>query len=62
MAKTTNLVIQQTVDVPKILVIPKGEVRSPVRSFSLDLIGLNNNVQLKKGLHIKSLLNANLTS
>ena len=27
-AKTTELVIQQTIDIPRILVVPKGEVRS----------------------------------
>ena len=26
-AKTTELVIQQTIDIPRILVVPKGEVR-----------------------------------
>lgn len=31
-AKTTNLIIQQTIDIPKILVIPKGEVRSGFKS------------------------------
>jgi type III restriction enzyme len=42
--KTTNLVIHQTIDILKILVIPKGQVRSLFRSFSLDLICLNNQI------------------
>lgn len=40
-AKTTNLVIQQTIDIPRIIVIPKGEVRSGFRSFSVDITSLN---------------------
>jgi type III restriction enzyme len=36
-AKTTELVIQQTIDIPRILVVPKGEVRSGFKPFTLDL-------------------------
>jgi type III restriction enzyme len=36
-SKTTQLVIQQTIDIPRILVVPTGEVRSGFKSFSLDL-------------------------
>ncbi len=54
-AKTTNLVIQQTIDIPKIIVIPKGEVRSGFRSFSLDVTGLNYPVPSQEELHIQSL-------
>jgi type III restriction enzyme len=54
-AKTTNLVIQQTIDIPKILVIPKGEVRSGFRSFALDTTGLNYPVPSKNELLIQSM-------
>jgi type III restriction enzyme len=39
-SKTTQLVIQQTIDIPRILVVPTGEVRSGFKSFSLDLSAL----------------------
>jgi type III restriction enzyme len=39
-AKTTELVIQQTIDIPRILVVPRGEVRSGFKSFALDLDSL----------------------
>lgn len=35
-AKTTELVVQQTIDMPRILVVPKGEVTSGFNSFTLD--------------------------
>ena len=35
-AKTTELVVQQTIDIPRILVVPKGEVTSGFHSFTLD--------------------------
>lgn len=35
-AKTTELVVQQTIDIPRILVVPKGEVTSGFNSFILD--------------------------
>jgi type III restriction enzyme len=54
-AKTTNLVIQQTIDIPRIIVIPKAEVRSGFRSFALDITGLNYPVPSKEELHIQSL-------
>ncbi|MFM7408316.1 MAG: DEAD/DEAH box helicase [Cuspidothrix sp.] len=54
-AKTTDLVIQQTIDIPKILVTPKGEVRSGFRSFALDVTGLNYAVPSQQELHIQSL-------
>ncbi len=54
-AKTTNLVIQQTIDIPRIIVIPKGEVRSGFRSFALDITGLNYPVPSQGELHIQSL-------
>ena len=39
-AKTIELVTQQTIDIPRILVIPKGEVRSGFKSFVLKLDGM----------------------
>ncbi len=38
--KTTELVVQQTIDIPRILVVPKGEVDSGFNAFELDLSGL----------------------
>jgi type III restriction enzyme len=38
--KTTELVIQQTIAIPRILVVPKGEVKSGFKSFALNLKGL----------------------
>jgi type III restriction enzyme len=40
-AKTAALVVQQTIDIPRILVVPKGEVKTGFRSFTLELSGLN---------------------
>jgi len=40
-AKTTELVIQQTIDIPRILVVPKGEVQSGFHPFTLKLDALN---------------------
>jgi type III restriction enzyme len=34
--KTTNLVVQQTIDIPRILVVPKGEVNTGFHPFQLD--------------------------
>lgn len=39
--KATELVVQQTIDIPRILVVPKGEVESGFHSFSLDVSSLN---------------------
>ena len=36
-AKTVELVVQQTIDIPRILVVPKGEVKSGFHPFTLDL-------------------------
>ncbi len=38
--KATELVVQQTIDIPRILVVPKGEVESGFKAFQLDLSGL----------------------
>lgn len=40
-AKTSELVIEQTIDIPRILVVPKGEVRSGFKPFTLELGTLN---------------------
>lgn len=40
-AKTMELVVQQTIDIPRILVVPKGEVRSGFTPFTLELGTLN---------------------
>ena len=40
-AKTTDLVVQQTIDIPRILVVPTGEVETGFSPFSLDLTGLS---------------------
>ena len=36
-AKTTALVVQQTIDIPRILVVPRGEARSGFKPFTLEL-------------------------
>ncbi len=40
-AKTTEIVVQQTVDIPRILVVPKGVVKSGFKPFTLDLSTIN---------------------
>lgn len=40
-AKTTELIIQQTINIPRILVVPKSEVRSGFKPFMLELERLN---------------------
>jgi type III restriction enzyme len=39
--KTTELVVQQTIDIPRILVVPQGEVKSGFHTFQLELFGLS---------------------
>jgi type III restriction enzyme len=34
--RTTTLIVQQTIDIPRILVVPKGEVSAGFHAFSLD--------------------------
>ncbi len=36
-AKTTAIVVQQTIDIPRIVVVPKGEVTTGFRPFTLDV-------------------------
>ena len=40
-SQTAQLVEQQTIDIPRILVVPKGEVRSGYHPFTLDLSNVN---------------------
>lgn len=40
-AKTVELVTQQTLSIPRILVVPKGEVKSGFKPFTLELAALN---------------------
>ena len=54
-AKTTDLVIKETINIPKIVVIPKGEARSGFTSFELDITALNYPVPSPEELHIQSL-------
>jgi type III restriction enzyme len=39
-AKTTDLVVQQTIGIPRILVVPKGRVKSGFKPFALALDGM----------------------
>ncbi len=39
-SQTTELVVGQTIDIPRILVVPRGEVRAGFRRFDLDLSGM----------------------
>ncbi len=40
-AKTTTVMVQQTIDIPRILVNPTGEVETGFHSFELDVSGLH---------------------
>lgn len=40
-AKTTEMVARETIDIPRILVVPKGEVKTGFRPFTLDLKALH---------------------
>lgn len=39
-AATTELVVERTIDIPRIVVMPKGEVEAGFRPFTLDLAGV----------------------
>ena len=39
-AKTAELIVEQTIDIPRILVVPKGEVKSGFNAFTLNLEAL----------------------
>lgn len=60
-AKTTNLVIQKTIDIPRILVLPIGTVRSGFHSFAIDLTDLNYAIPSEE-LYIQSLSSDQFTS
>jgi type III restriction enzyme len=40
-AKTAELVVQQTINIPRILVVPQGEVKTGFRAFTPELSSLN---------------------
>ncbi len=40
-AKTSEIVVQQTIDIPRIVVVPKGEVTTGFHPFTLDVSGLH---------------------
>jgi type III restriction enzyme len=40
-AKTANLVVKQTIDIPRILIVPKGQMSTGFNSFQLDCAGIN---------------------
>jgi type III restriction enzyme len=40
-AKTTELLVQHTIDIPRVIVVPKGEVSYGYKAFTLDLSGVN---------------------
>lgn len=40
-AKTVDLYVESTIDIPKIVVLPKGEVTAGYRDFALDLKGVH---------------------
>ena len=40
-AKTVDLYVENTIDIPKIVVLPKGEVTAGYRDFDLDLKGVH---------------------
>lgn len=40
-AKTTEIVVQQSIDIPRIAVVPKGEVATGFHPFTLDVNGLH---------------------
>jgi len=39
-AATAKLIVERTIDIPRIVVMPKGEVRAGFRPFTLDLSGM----------------------
>ena len=49
-AKTTDFVSQQTIAIPRILVVPKGEVKSGFKSFTLKLDALNLSTALRRAV------------
>jgi type III restriction enzyme len=41
MASTISFVVNETIDIPRILLLPKGELRSGFKAFTLDVAALN---------------------
>jgi type III restriction enzyme len=41
-AKTTEIVVQQTIDIPRIAVVPTGEVTTAFHPFKLDVSQLQS--------------------
>ena len=41
MAKTAKIVVQQTIDIPRIAVVPTGEVTTGFHAFKLDVSQLH---------------------
>ena len=54
-AKTTNLVIQETIDIPRIVVLPTGEVKSGFRPFTLELASLDYSAPSGEELLVQNL-------
>jgi len=54
-AKTTALVVDNTIDIPRIIVTPKGEVTSGYRAFSLDVSGIKDLKPQERSLVSQSL-------
>jgi type III restriction enzyme len=47
-SKTTELIIDRTIDIPRIIVVPSGEVRSGFHPFALDLVASIIRLPLRK--------------
>ena len=54
-AKTTALVVDNTIDIPRIIVIPKGTVTSGYRAFTLDVSGIKGLKPQERSLVSQSL-------
>ncbi|KGK41781.1 type III restriction enzyme, res subunit [Nitrincola sp. A-D6] len=54
-AKTTALVVNNTIDIPRIIVTPKGTVTSGYRTFTLDLTGIKGLKPQERALVSQSL-------
>lgn len=53
-SRTAELIVEQTIDIPRILVTPKGEMTCDYRPFDLDLSGFNFQ-PISQDLHARSL-------
>lgn len=54
-AKTTTLVVDNTIDIPRIIVTPKGEVTSGYHAFTLDVSGIKDLKPQERSLVSQSL-------